>query len=275
MQKRLLARLSVNGATYSRFIYAAPFALAYPLLLALGPETALPMPNARFVLFATAGGVAQAVGTALLVYLFSLRNFATGVAYSKTEVVQTAVFSLVILGEMVTTAGAVAITVSLAGVVLISLVRDTSRPAWTGRAALVGLASGGLLGLSAVCYRASALALPEGDVLMRAAFTLAFTVVLQTVGMGLWIRAREAGELVRVLECWRSAWPVGLVGMLGSAGWFTAMTLENAAYVRAVGQIELVFAFAASVLFFRERPTPAESLGIALIMVGVVVLVLA
>ena len=53
------------------------------------------------------------------------------------------------------------------------------------------------------------------------------------------------------------------------------MTLENAAYVRAVGQIELVFAFAASVLFFRERPTPAESLGIALIMVGVVVLVLA
>ena len=55
---------------------------------------------------------------------------------------QTAVFSLVILGEMVTTMGAVAITVSLVGVVLISLVRDTSRPAWTGRAALVGLASG-------------------------------------------------------------------------------------------------------------------------------------
>ena len=275
LQKRLLVRLSVNGATYCRFIYAAPFALAYPLLLTLGPETTLPTPNAFFVLFAAAGGVAQAVGTALLIYLFSLRNFATGVAYSKTEVVQTAVFSLVILGEMVTAMGAVAITVSLVGVVLISLVRDTSRPAWTGRAALVGLASGGLLGLSAVCYRAGALALADGGVLMRAAFTLAFTVTLQTVGMGLWIRARESGELVRVLQCWRSAWPVGLVGMLGSAGWFTAMTLENAAYVRAVGQIELVFAFAASVLFFRERPTPAESLGIALIMVGVVVLVLA
>ena len=239
------------------------------------------MPNGRFVLYAAAGGVSQAVGTALLVYLFSLRNFAAGVAYSKTEVVQTAVFSLVILGEIVTATGAVAIIVSLVGVLLISLVRDTarvrdgSRPAWTGRAALVGLASGGLLGLSAVCYRAGALALDDGGVLMRAAFTLAFTVVLQSVGMGLWIRARESGELVRVFQYWRSAWPVGLVGMLGSAGWFTAMTLENAAYVRAVGQIELVFAFAASVLFFRERPTPTESLGIALIMVGVVVLVLA
>ena len=274
-------RLSVNGATYCRFIYAAPFALAYPLLLTLGPETALPMPNTRFVLFAAAGGVSQAVGTALLVYLFSLRNFATGIAYSKTEVVLTAVFSLVILGEIVTAAGAAAIVVSLVGVVLISFARDTARvqdtarPVWTGRAALVGLASGGLLGLSAVCYRAGALALADGGVLMRAAFTLAFTVILQSVGMGLWIRARESGELLRVLKCWRSAWPVGLVGMLGSAGWFTAMTLENAAYVRAVGQIELVFAFAASVLFFGERPTPAESLGIALIMVGVVVLVLA
>ena len=171
-----------------------PFALAYPLLLTLGTDAALPMPNARFVFFAAAGGVSQAVGTALLVYLFSLRNFAAGVAYSKTEVVQTALFSLVILGEMVTATGAVAIVVSLVGVVLISLqrdtervhdaARDTSRPAWTGRAALVGLASGGLLGLSAVCYRAGALALADGGVLMRAAFTLAFTVVLQTVGMG-------------------------------------------------------------------------------------------
>ena len=274
-------RLSVNGATYCRFIYAAPFALAYPLLLTLAPETALPIPNARFVLFAAAGGLSQAVGTALLVYLFSLRNFAAGIAYSKTEVVQTAVFSLVILGEMVTATGAAAIVVSLVGVVLISRARDTarvrhtSRHAWTGRAALAGLASGAFMGLSAVCYRAGALALDDGGVLMRAAFTLAFTVVLQTVGMGMWIRARESGELVRVLQNWRSAWPVGLVGMLGSTGWFTALTLENAAYVRAVGQVELVFAFAASVLFFRERPTPAEALGIALIMVGVVVLVLA
>jgi hypothetical protein len=34
--------------------------------------------------------------------------------------------------------------------------------------------------------------------------------------------------------------------MLASAGWFSAMTLQNAAYVKAVGQIELVFAFLAS-----------------------------
>ena len=275
LQKRLLGRLSTNGATYCRFIYALPFALVYPALLAYGTDAALPAPNTEFALFATVGGISQIIGTALLVYLFTLRNFAAGVAYSKTEAVQTAMFSLVILDEAVAAMAAVAIAVSLAGVALVSLVRDVHRPAWTGRAALVGLASGGLFGLSAVCYRAASLALDEGGFLMRAGFTLACALLLQTIVMAFWIRVRETGELTRVVRCWRSGWPVGLAGMLGSAGWFTAMTLENAAYVRAVGQIELVFAFAASVLFFRERPTRPETLGIALIMVGVVVLVLA
>ena len=275
LQKRLLGRLSTNGATYCRFIYALPFALVYPALLAYGTDTAIPAPNTAFALFVTVGGVSQIVGTALLVYLFTLRNFAAGVAYSKTEAVQTAMFSLVILGEAVAAMAAVAIAVSLVGVALVSLVRDALKPAWTGRAALVGLGSGGLFGLSAVCYRGASLALDDGGFLMRAAFTLACALLLQTIVMAFWIRGREAGELTRVMRCWRGAWPVGLSGMLGSAAWFTAMTLENAAYVRAVGQIELVFAFAASVLFFRERPTRPETLGIVLIMVGVVVLVLA
>ena len=273
LQKRLLGRLSTNGATYCRFVYALPFALAYPVLLAHVTDWPIPAANAPFLLFAALGGVAQIVGTALLVYLFSLRNFATAVAYSKTETVQAAVFSVVILGEAVTAWGALAIAVSLAGVVLVSQLPGTARPAWTGRAALVGLASGGLLGLSAVCYRAASLALDDGSFLMRAAYTLACALALQTVVMGTWIAIREPGELARVARCWRSAWPVGLAGMLGSAAWFTAMTLENAAYVRAVGQIELVFAFAASVLFFRERPTGAEALGTLLIVVGVVALV--
>ena len=52
------------------------------------------------------------------------------------------------------------------------------------------------------------------------------------------------------------------------------MTLQNAAYVRALGLIELVFTFIASYLFFRERSTPAEILGVLLIVVGIIVLLL-
>lgn len=67
--------------------------------------------------------------------------------------------------------------------------------------------------------------------------------------------------------------PVGLAGMACSVCWFTAFTLQNAAYVRALGQVELLFTFLASVFVFRERVTTAEIAGICLI-VGAILLIL-
>ena len=60
--------------------------------------------------------------------------------------------------------------------------------------------------------------------------------------MLLWLRLREPGEITRVLAALADArrWS-GVTGMLGSLGWFVAFTLQNAAYVRALGQVELVF----------------------------------
>jgi drug/metabolite transporter (DMT)-like permease len=89
-----------------------------------------------------------------------------------------------------------------------------------------------------------------------------------------YIAVREPRQLAAVLRCWRVALWVGVSGMLASVGWFTAMTIQNAAYVRALGQIELVFTFAASVLVFRERSTLRELAGIALIVGGIVILLL-
>ena len=279
LQKHLKGSLSTSGATFCRFIYAVPLALAYVALLGEGFGFEWPDPNPRFALFAMVGGVTQITATALLVYLFSLRNFAVGTTYSKTETVQAAVFGLVILGEPVSLAAALAIGISLVGVMLISVARSrlTLRNlflGWTGRAAFIGVLSGTFFGLSAVAYRAASLSLGGEGFLMQAAFTLACVVVFQTAVMAVWIRLREPGELSRVIGRWRVASLVGVSGMLGSAAWFTAMTLENAAYVRAVGQIELVFTLVASYFFFRERSTALELAGIVLIVGGIVILLL-
>ena len=279
LQKHLKGSLSTSGATFCRFIYAVPLALAYVALLGEGFGFEWPDPNPRFALFAMVGGVTQITATALLVYLFSLHNFAVGTTYSKTETVQAAVFGLVILGEPVSLAAAIAIGISLVGVMLISVAKSrlTLRNlflGWTGRAAFIGVLSGTFFGLSAVAYRAASLSLGGEGFLMQAAFTLACVVVFQTAVMAVWIRLREPGELSRVIGRWRVASLVGVSGMLGSAAWFTAMTLENAAYVRAVGQIELVFTFIASYFFFRERSTTLELAGIVLIVGGIVILLL-
>ena len=256
-----------------------PLALAYVTLLGEGFGFEWPAPNPRFALFAMLGGVTQITATALLVYLFSLRNFAVGTTYSKTETVQTAIFGLVILGEPIGLAATFAIGISLAGVMLISAAKSRLNLrnlllGLTGRAAFIGVLSGTFFGLSAVAYRAASLSLGGEGFLMQAGFTLACVVLFQTALMTIWIRLREPGELTRVVRRWRIASLVGVSGMLGSAGWFTAMTLENAAYVRAVGQIELIFTFIASYFFFRERSNTLELAGILLIVTGIIILLL-
>ena len=93
--------------------------------------------------------------------------------------------------------------------------------------------------------------------------------------MGLWLRWREPGEVARVARAWRSTLPVGVAGLLGSLGWFLAFALMNAAYVRSLGQVELIFSLAVSVLVFRERVSPRELVGIGLLAAGIVGIVTA
>ena len=116
LQKHLSGRLSTGGATYARFIYALPFAVLYAAALGSAPGFEIPAVQTVFALYAVVGGLAQMLATALLIYLFSFRNFAVGTTYSKTETVQTAIFGLVILGDRLSVTAAAAILVSLAGV---------------------------------------------------------------------------------------------------------------------------------------------------------------
>ena len=73
---------------------------------------------------------------------------------------------------------------------------------------------------------------------------------------------------------WRWSFAVGIASMLASVGWFTAFTMENASYVRAVGQIELIFTFIVSIFFFRESTNRKEVLGILLVAAGIILLIL-
>lgn len=278
LQKHLKGSLSTAGATYARFVYAVPLAIAYVTGLTYFGY-ALPDPKLTFFIAAATGGVAQIVATALLVHLFSFRNFAVGTTYSKTETIQAAIFGVVILGEHINAAATFGIILSLVGVIAISVAAGdvTWRNLGRGlmqRTALLGVASGTLFGLSAVSIRAASISLEGEGFLMQAAFTLACVTAFQTIVMSAYMRTREPGQITMAFRHWRAGSLVGAFGMLGSACWFSAMTLQNAAYVRALGQIELVFTFIASYLFFRERSTPAEILGVLLIVAGIIVLLL-
>ena len=142
------------------------------------------------------------------------------------------------------------------------------------RTTMIGLASGALFGISAVAYRGGSLSLGGPHFLMQAGYTLAWATFLQTIAMLIYIRMREPGQITQILRAWKVASIVGASGALGSVGWFTAMTIQNVAYVRALGQIELVFTFIASTVFFHESSTRKEVVGIVLIVAGILLLLL-
>ena len=62
--------------------------------------------------------------------------------------------------------------------------------------------------------------------------------------------------------------------MITSACWFSAFALQNAAYVRALGQVELLFTFAASVFVFREKVAKSEVIGVILIVAAILLILI-
>lgn len=276
LQKQLKAAgLSTGGATFSRFLFAAPLAALLASVLIARSGGPVPGMPARFWGFALSGGVMQIIATFATVALFAERNFAVGIAFTKTETVLVALFSLVVLGEAVTGWGMAAILVGVAGVILLSRPAGaTLRQGLFSRASALGLLAGAGFGASAIGYRGAALALEGGDFFLRAALTLAAVTTSQTLAMSLWLMLREPGQMARVLASWRRTGLVGVTGMLGSLGWFTAFTLQNAAYVRALGQVELVFSVLVTWAVFRERSSARELAGMALIAVSILMIVL-
>jgi drug/metabolite transporter (DMT)-like permease len=282
LQKQLTGRLSINGASYVRFCYALPFVWLY--LVALAATRDVPAPGPAFWGYCLAGAVGQIVATSALVASFTFRNFAVGTGFSKTEVVLAAMFGLLVLGEPVSWQVSLGIVVSLVGVWLLSVKvrlreflpgfgRSDAVGGGFGPALGLGVVSGACFAVAFVCYRGASLSLPEGDYLIRASTTLVAAVSMQCVLMAAYLRWREPGELARVAAAWQPGVAVGAAGALASIGWFTAATLETAALVRGLGQVELIFAFAASVWFFKETVTARELAGVALIIVGVWVLI--
>ncbi len=277
LQKTLsMGPLSAGGATLARFLYTAPFAC----LLALGYLSwrgqGLPAIGGAFWPYVLAGGLAQILATWCVVAIFASRNFAVGITFKKTEVMLTALVGFVVLGDTVTLGGLAAICVGLVGVLVLSDIPEGAGGLLKramNRAAGLGLLSGVLFAISAVTYRGATLDVASADALTRALVTIPCVTVSQTLGLGLWIVVKEPGQLTNVLKAWRTAVWMGLTGLGGSLGWFTAFTLMNAAYVFAVGQIEVIFSIVASVLFFGEKITRREGVGMLFITVSVIGLV--
>ena len=274
LQKQLKTSLSTWGATASRFVYAAPLALGLLAALTFGRGEPLPAPPGAFFAYAIVGGTSQVAATGLLIHLFSRANFAAATAFTKTEPIQAALVGIVLLGDALTLPALLAILTSIFGIILISLPKGAGGR-WTPDGSLwIGLLSGACFAVSSVSLRGASLSLGEASLLLSTTTTLAFVTLIQSAMLLALLGVRERGQVGKLFSAWHHAGWVGVIGFLGSMAWVMAFTLKDAASVKAVGQVEILFTLVASHLIFRERITPRELAGILLVASSVIGIVL-
>lgn len=275
-QKHLAVNLSSSAVTAARYLFGLPFIGAYFYLLSTHYDLHSLAPNRVFYAYAIIASVAQIIATVCLIRLFSLRNFAIGTSYAKTEALQVAILGTGLFAESLSAIGWLSVVIGVAGILIISFSHPVGQPVQGNHKTAsisLGLASGAFFAVTSLCLRKASLSL-GGDYLFDAAFTLLFMVVLQTVLIGVYLVAKQKQELVGLFKSHRASWFIGVTSALGSIGWFTAMTLQNAAYVKALGQVEFFFTLLITRHVFKEHMTYKEITGMIMILASVIVLVI-
>ena len=272
MQRELTASLGTVGATHVRFLFGFPFSVVFLLGLMFGTNVPLPHPGWTFWPWLLDGAAAQIAATALMLATMGERSFVVTIAYIKTEPIQVAIFGLIFLGDVVTWPMVIAIVVATLGVIVMS----TKPGGMIGgiKPTILGLVSGGMFALSAIGYRGAILDLHLPNFVMAATFTLVIGLALQAAALSLYLWLRDRAVLAAIVREWKPSLFAGFMGALASQFWFLAFAIATAASVRTLALIEVLFAQLISRFAFGHRTTAREGAGMALVVVGIVLLIL-
>jgi drug/metabolite transporter (DMT)-like permease len=272
-QRELTGKLGTVGATQVRFLFGCPFAVVF-LLAMLGTGGTLPRPPLSFWPWLFDGALTQVAATALMLAAMEERSFVVAIAYIKTEPVQVALFGLLFLGDAVTPMMAAAIMIATAGVIVMSARASALRGASDGwRPTVLGLSAGACFALSAIGFRGAILSLHDPSYVMAATFTVAVGLAVQSILLLLYLVLRDRAVLAAIFAAWRPSAFAGFMGALASQFWFLAFALATAANVRTLALVEVLFAQAISHFVFRQPVSRREGVGIAVIVIGVVLLI--
>ncbi len=275
IQKNLNKNISLVASTYVRFMFSLPFAALIFFFYFNGFEQlAILFQQKTFLIYVISGSLAQIFFTFVLLYSFQFSNFIVGTTLSKTEVVQISVLetllfqdhfnNLTILGIIISTIGVIIFSTKDKQVLINNLISKST---------LIGLFCGFLLALSVVCYRGATLHLEIfSNNFDKALSTLFVAVVFQSVIMTIYIFIVEKEQFKKMYEHKEQCILAGLSGFLATISWFYAFALMQAAIVRAVGQVELLFSYIASRYYFKEKINIEEIIGILIFVSGILII---
>ena len=276
-QKNLIEDVGVLASAYSRFIFALPFVALLAIFFLDAQELVILKNFSSTVwLFLIAASICQILFTIILIKLFTLRSFAIGVAFSKTEVIQTTLLEIIIVGFILTSQVLLAIIIGFIGMLFMSkqkLIGNVGYNTLFFKQVTLGVSCGIFLGLSSVLYKV-ALDSVTSDLIYKKVLILSFlALAFQSAIFGIYILVTEGTQnALKLMLIWKRGLPVGFFACAATFCWFYAFSLVDATLVRAVGQLEIVFSVMISFIFYKERITGFELIGMSLITISILAL---
>ncbi|MFA0551270.1 multidrug transporter [Vibrio lentus] len=266
-QSKLAGTMSVAGVTLARFIWAGPIALIYLYSLYQWQPVSTPSFSGEFVFYIVAAAIMQILATGLMVMLFKLENYAIGAGLAKCEAPVSAVLSVLFFGTALTITGWVGVLIGTLGVLIMSC--SSGWRSLSPKVFLLGMACSTAFALTSLWVREASLSigLPFPH---SAAWVLFLVISLQTVIICTYLFFRERDTLRQIFTKSKLVVMTSLASVIGSLGWFSAMSLQAVPYVKTLGQIEVVFMVLISYFWLGQSIARKDILALILLSIAAV-----
>jgi drug/metabolite transporter (DMT)-like permease len=267
LQSQLSANVSTSGVTLARFLFAPPIALVYLLVLYGVSAQVIPDFTFEFVLLVLIASVMQIAATSLMVILFKQKNFAVGAGLAKSEALVAGVLGTLFFGSQLSLFGWLGIFVGAAAVFVLS--GGGKKGELSLKTIIIGLACG-------TCFALTSLFVREASHLLSvpfphsAAWVLLWVLCIQTTLLVSYIAVKDKSTFVALRKNAKMTLATSATSCLGSICWFSAMALHHVAYVKTLGQIEVLFTILVATFWLKSKVKKHEVIGLLLIAVAAI-----
>lgn len=283
-QKEMKKNYHAFTVAWCRYFFGLPLIFVYLLILWGFSQLSIESVNTAFLKWSIVSAVGQSAATALQIELLGRRSLATGIVLVKTEAIFALLIGYLFIGDVVSRFGFVSVLLGSLGIICVVSSKSMSQNSESENrshlkqsmeTALLGLSSALLFAITAVAARAATKSIVGVHLVGAVGMTLATTVVIQAVLLGVYLAFRKPVELSRTLQTPKVPLAIGVSGVLGSLCWFSAFSLANVAYVKTVAQVEVVASIIIGRKFFSDTHSKREIVGIALIVISAITIAFA
>jgi len=267
LQSKLSANMSTSGVTLARFLFAPPIALTYLLLLYTFSDQAIPEFTLKFVSLVLLASVMQISATSLMVILFKQKNFSVGAGLAKSEALVAGVLGTLFFGSQLSLFGWVGILVGAAAIFVLS--GDGRKGQLSIKTVIVGLACG-------TCFAITSLFVREASHLLdvpfphSAAWVLLWVICIQTSLLVSYIAIKDRSTFVALKNNAKMTLVTSVISCFGTICWFSAVSLHHVAYVKTLGQVEVLLTMLVATFWLKNKVQKHEVVGLLLIAVAAI-----